>query len=633
MARTVLELLAPYGIDEVYGIDFETFYSTEYSLRRMPTTNYVTDPQFKTHMASVQSSKDRVPKVLNPKQFVDFAKSINWRKTALLAHHTHFDGLILSHHYGVTPAFYLDTLSMARPVMPVRVRLGLDPLCRAFGLVGKVDAQSLENVKGVRDLSPAQFKRLAKYAGNDIAKTWMLFRKLFPYTTEEELWIIDATIRMYTEPSVQLDFELIERVRQQSIEAKALMLKSLKTTAKELGSAEQFATLLRKAGVEPPMKANKRGDIKYAFAKSDVPFKALLKHPKKRVRDLVEARLGVKSAIIEKRTDRMLSRRHLLAQPIYLQYWGARATGRWSGGDKVNWQNWPKRDAFKRKVKLREALKAPPGHKFIIADQRQIEARFANWQAGNRRIVEAFAAGEDVYRIAASGIYGIPVEEINDPSEERFVGKTTTLGCIYGIGALRFANTLRAGVMGPEKDITDAEAQRIIKMWRQSNYPIVQYWKTVEAAARSAWLSGTRVECGVVVFEGAGKNGFIHLPNGTSLRYDDVQYDGEQLSYLREVKSSGVEIRTRLWGGHIFENITQALARALLARQLVLLRRAMPNVKIASSTHDEILVVAPARSADKALRETMKAMRNVPAWAKGMPLDVSAKISDIYDKE
>ena len=41
----------------------------------------------------------------------------DWSKTAVLCHHAHFDGLILAHHYGVRPALWLDTLSMARALI------------------------------------------------------------------------------------------------------------------------------------------------------------------------------------------------------------------------------------------------------------------------------------------------------------------------------------------------------------------------------------------------------------------------------------------------------------------------------------------------------------------------------------
>ena len=50
------------------------------------------------------------------------------------------------------------------------------------------------------------------------------------------------------------------------------------------------------------------------------------------------------------------------------------------------------------------------------------------WLADQNDLVSAFKDGEDVYKIMASAIYGKPVDDIT--KEERFVGKTTILGCI-----------------------------------------------------------------------------------------------------------------------------------------------------------------------------------------------------------
>ena len=64
----------------------------------------------------------------------------------------------------------------------------------------------------------------------------------------------------------------------------------------------------------------------------------------------------------------------------------------------------------------------------IDCDSSQIEARTLAWLAGQDDLVAAFDAGEDVYKIMASAIYGVPVEDVTD--DQRFVGKTTILGCL-----------------------------------------------------------------------------------------------------------------------------------------------------------------------------------------------------------
>ena len=114
--------------------------------------------------------------------------------------------------------------------------------------------------------------------------------------------------------------------------------------------------------------------------------------------------------------------------PIYLAYWAAH-TGRWGGGDKVNWQNLPRRGEG---AELRRAIQAPPGHLLVFSDASQIEARLNAWDAGQWDKVDDFAAGADIYRRSASKGYNKPEDQITD--DERFVFKTLELGCGYGAG-------------------------------------------------------------------------------------------------------------------------------------------------------------------------------------------------------
>ena len=79
----------------------------------------------------------------------------------------------------------------------------------------------------------------------------------------------------------------------------------LEEARKSLGSNTQFVELLRAEGIEPPRKISPayfkhRDESKkyaWAFSKTDLEFTSLQEHPNKRVRELVEARLAVKSTL------------------------------------------------------------------------------------------------------------------------------------------------------------------------------------------------------------------------------------------------------------------------------------------------------------------------------------------------
>jgi hypothetical protein len=208
-------------------------------------------------------------------------------------------------------------------------------------------------------------------------------------------------------------------------ERKHKLLEQAGADKKTLMSNPQFADLLRGLGVEPPTKISPaNGKTTWAFAKTDEAFKALQEHADDRVQSLVAARLGTKSTLEETRTQRFIdiSKRGLL--PVPIRYYAAH-TGRFGGDDKINLQNLPSRGANANKLK--QSVIAPQGYTIIDADSAQIEARVLAWLAGQENLVQGFANQEDVYKKMASAIYGKPEGDIT--KEERFVGKTTILGC------------------------------------------------------------------------------------------------------------------------------------------------------------------------------------------------------------
>lgn len=618
------DLLKQLRLDNIYGCDYETFWSDEFSLKKIPTTEYIYDDRFEAQIVSVQAATWSKPRVMEIPAFLKWSKTIDWSKAGWLSHNTAFDGLIASRHHAIKPAFYFDTLSMARPLLPVQVGGSLFKLCAAFGREAKKHGASLLNTKGKRwaEFSAAEKREHKRYAGDDIEDCWFLFHKLLPYTTVEELRIIDLTLKMYCQPSVLLDKALLEELARTEIERKAELLQ--RYDKDDLMSNDKFALILSAAlNDKPPTKISKSTQKEtWAFAKTDLEFKDLLDHPDPEVSTLVEARLGVKSTIVETRAQRLAKRADYGPQPVFLNYWGA-ATGRWSGGDKINWQN------FSRGSDMRKAVYAPKGHMLVIADLAQIEARLVAWFAGQDDILQAFADGEDVYCLAASRIYGRKITKAD--AAERFVGKVATLALGYQAGWSRFANMLRIGQFGPPLNISDMEAQAAHAAWRRSNPFIVANWKATQARVQQAFLGRQQVEDRCVVYEGVGSNGFMHLPNGTSLRYDDVQVDEEGLNYLRK-KRGKTEIRGRLYGGLEVENRTQALARIVVAEHMISIADQLPYWRQAMTTHDEIVGVVPTRYAKRALRLAQEVMATPPSWAPDLPLAVDAHISHRYDK-
>jgi hypothetical protein len=140
----------------------------------MTTEAYVRDPRFEVHGVSIRwPGSERITWFagINVKPNLD----IDWRNTALLCHHTQFDGLILAHHYGIVPKMYLDTMSMGRLLLGQDVSVSLESLAKLFGLGTKTVPYDLFKGKHWHELSPAIQQAVAQGCCDDVALTWQLF--------------------------------------------------------------------------------------------------------------------------------------------------------------------------------------------------------------------------------------------------------------------------------------------------------------------------------------------------------------------------------------------------------------------------------------------------------------------------
>jgi len=619
---------------DIVTIDFETYYDREYSLSKMTTEAYVRDPRFEVIGVCVKVndfptdwySGDNVGKFLN---------SLDYSDKAILAHNTAFDGAILSWHYGIKPKFWFDTMSMARPLHNATVGGSLKALASYYKLGEKGDEVFNNMGRHKKDFTPEQLDRYAAYCIKDVDLTYQLFKKLKVGFPVSELMVIDQTLRMYTQPVIQLDTEVLaqhlEKVKadkRKLIEDLALKGLGEEKVKKALMSNQIFAKLLTTVGVEPPMKTSLRtGKETYAFAKTDKEFTALLDHPDPRIQNLVAARLGTKSTIEETRTENLMRVAERGALPIMLNYYGAH-TGRFSGGDKLNLQNLP------RNGKIRSALTAPIGEILVACDSSQIEARMVAYIAGQYDLVQAFKEGRDVYSEFASEVYGKTVTKAD--KIERFVGKTCILGLGYGMGHVKFRNTLALGQGGISVDIDENEAQRIVRLYRQKNHKIVSLWNKCGHALTTMVAGGSGNITDLLPYD---NNGII-LPSGLRIKYnalrqtpDGFEYIADARTYKKLVKArvtTGEEITidwTRIYGGKVTENVVQALARIVVAEQMTSIGQ---SYHVAFQVHDEIIISCLEEQKTHAQELVERRMSTPPSWAQDLPVACESGIGYNY---
>lgn len=617
-------------------IDYETYYAKDFTLSKLTVEEYVRHPRFE--IIGVSLAVDDLPGVWYPRDEVqDALDHHKLHDEEVVAHNSMFDGFILNEVNNIRPAFWHDTLSMARALHGLSVGGSLGTLAKFYGLPDKGD--EIINALGLRyaDFSPAQLRRYGNYCIHDGWLCKELFRifmeqKHFPKT---ELLSIDQTIRMFTEPRIMLDLPLLEmhlteeRARKEAILHTVLGGAPTEAKLTELRSNQQFASKLKELGINPPTKISKTtGKETYAFAKTDEGMVALAEHPSDAVSMLVRARLGVKSSIEETRAERLIGVAERGPLPIDLNFYGAH-TGRYSAGSKLNVQNMPSRSGSNN---LRNSLIAPDGYVFVSADSSQIEARIVAWLAGQNDLTKAFAEGRDVYCEFAGEVYGYKVTK--ETKDERFVGKTGILSLGYGAGGPRFQEMLRVqgGVI-----MSEPAARNIVELYREKYHKIPALWRRAQTMLQTMADGGEGRLRDLLDYDKHG----IMLPSGLRLQYPRLS-EGEkgELQYLnnpRQVMAfkkarvsgdmDGVKW-TKIYGGKVVENIVQALAAIIIRRQARTMHR--KGHKMAFQVHDDLVFLARESKAEACAEDLWAAMHKAPSWAVGVPLACELKIGRRY---
>jgi len=604
---------------DLITIDFETYYDRDFSLSKITTEEYVRSDLFEVIGVSVKVNNQETEWASGTHEQIKqwLQSNFEWERSFVLAHNTLFDGAILHWRFDINPRGWLDTLCMGRALHGVEVGGSLKALAERYRLGEK--GTEVVNALGKRRLSftDEELARYGDYCIDDVELTYQLFDILVKDFPKQELRVIDQTLRMFIDPVLELDGDMLQQHLISIKQMKEDLLTSSGVDKAELMSNDKFAEVLRSFGVEPPMKTSPAtGKQTYAFAKSDEEFKALAEHDDARVQTLVAARLGTKSTLEETRTQRFIDISKRGNLPVPIRYYAAH-TGRFGGDDKINMQNLPSRG--NNGNKLKKAIIAPEGYTIIDADSAQIEARVLAWLSEQDDLVTAFAEGKDVYKKMASAIYGKPEFEIT--KDERFVGKTTILGAGYGMGAAKFQAQLKS--MGAEVD-TD-EARRIIDIYRRTNDAVVRLWRQAQNALVNMSRGDTAPLGRRGVLEVVPSESAIRLPSGLLMRYDDLKFDQTEKGVEFHYKTR--KGRTRIYGGKVIENVCQAIARCIIAEQMLKIGK---RYKVVLTVHDAIAVCVPDAEVVPATQYVEECMRWVPEWATGLPVNCESGSGKSY---
>lgn len=610
----------------IITLDWETYYTTEYSLKKIPTILYVRDPKFKAHGVAIKRD-DQPAEWITAKDVAPALNEIDWAQVDCVSHNALFDMLVLYERYSIRPRRFIDTLGLARALLPHDIDRDLGSLARLLGL-GEKGGELIKS-KGIRDLPPEIEAALAGYACQDAELTYGIYQKLWEHLPDDERELMHMTVRMGTVGRLHFDTEEGREALRIAVEDRRTKIEAVGTTIEELRSREKFANMLRARGVEPPTKINAKGKVTYAFSKQDPDFVRLQADPQ--VADLVAARLAATSTNAIKRIERLIEIAehppHTLPMP--LNYAGAH-TFRWSGAGKINVQN------LNRGSVLRTAIYAPDGYVIIVVDSAQIELRVNMWFSGQQNVLDLLAPGEyvhqegsikwvgdgDVYRLEAARQFGIDVSQVT--GTQRSFGKVVQLACGYGMGRDKFRVTCAIGPMGNDPIyISPEEADRTIRTYR-ANHPFIKAsWDYLQHGGIPFLMNpSSQVEHKCITFEYEA----ITLPGGLQLTYPDLRPSEDGFVY-------GINgNKHRLYGGKLQENIVQALARRIIAEQMLEAERRIDRFEIVSQTHDEIIGLHPIDGAQDALAQLVEIMSTSPSWAPDLPLAAEGGYAKEYSK-
>lgn len=651
---------------KILHIDIETFSSAE--LSRCGVYRYAEAPDFEIKLFGYAIDDGPVHVVdltageKIPQGVIDALTDPSVEKWA---HHAEFERVCLSRFLrdlGVLPdGAYIDPWGW-RCTMVLAAATNLPPsLAGAGKALGLPEQKLTEGRELIRKFCSPQKPTKAnggrtRILPEDDPGAWELFKAYCLRDVEVERKIYERLIKYDLPASEWALYELDQRINNRSIRIDAELCEQA-VKMRDRAVAELTAKLVALTGLDNPSSVvqfkawlTEQGITTASLDKEAVASMLAGDLPSD-VRTALELRVKLSKSSLAKydaMRDAVCADGRIRGT---LKFYGAATTGRWAGRI-VQPQNLPRTslsdsdlDAARELVRrgdydaielifgdvldvlsqlIRTVLVPAHGQKLIVSDYSAVEARVIAWIAGERWVLDAFRAGQDIYCATASAMFGVPVERHGINAELRQRGKIASLALNYGgsVGALKAMGALDAG-------LSEQELEPVVEKYRAANAHTVRCWYDLEAAAIEAvkWNHATTVN-GKIRFEFRSGVLFVELPSARKLAYCKPmivtnKFGRESVSYL---SSKGV--RVDLYGGKLAENVTQAVARDVLAYALTNLDAR--GFHVVCHVHDEVIIEAPLTAT---VAEINDIMALVPPWAKGLPLKAEGFEAAYYKKD
>lgn len=583
-----------------YALDFETYYDKSCSIKTLGPLGYFAHPDFDAYMVSVVGDEGT--------SFVGHPKDFDWSKLEgqqVLSHNASFDQTL--YLFGVKKGWWPSVeYAQWHCTADLAVYCGLPRSLK--GATGEifdleVSKETRDSMKGKRwEDMPEDFREeVSEYALKDSELCLKLWQELNDKWPEREQQI-SSIGRKGLQRGIPIDVSLLKKQRE-------IISQSRFDAENQIPWIEDFPPLSRKAfnaecrkiDIEPPaslaLSSEEANDWVNLHSK-DYPWI-------ESVRDF--RRINAIKRKLDSFDYATLSDGRFYGG---LMYFGAH-TGRWSGsGGNLNLQNLPRGDMFG--VNLRHLISPGKERKLIVADLSQIEVRTLCWLAQDDETLDEIKKSDDIYEAFAVRFGKWTPEKgalKDEDSKLRHMVKQMVLGCGYGASANKFS--IISGM-----SLEDAHAA--VSLYRNKLNKVVRLWNTLQRKMHIAY---------------ARKEDFkLTLPTGRALNYGKITtaLQNGRRSYIAMVNKGSKKIPMRLWGGLLAENLSQALAREIFADMLLRIEEA--GVKIIFHVHDEFIIEADEKEADKTLETVIESMSKAPEWIPDIPLAAEGKILDRYEK-
>ena len=631
-------------MEKFAALDFETYYSKTYSIQGSSTYQYVNHPEFDAYLVAIWSPE--ISYVGKTSDFKDWKKFDGY---TFIAHNASFDQRCFEKcvEQGIIPDIQVNWICTADMCVYFQYQRNLKGSAKEI-LNADMDKAVRENMKDKTwddMIAMDESKQVLEYALDDAKYTYQIFEELYDLWPETERLLSKLTRAMSWE-GLPIDVHRLDDGINSLEETLFQAKKSLPwygeidpDTKKEyvVYSKKAMAIECRKAGVEPPKSLAK-----------DSPALAdwIAEHGDKLT--FVSAmqnhnRINMHLQRLKSIRDRLTTEDRM---SYNLKYFGADATGRWSGDAGFNVQNMPRETKYG--VNIRNVITAPEGKTFIVSDLSQIEPRLTAFIAGDMDFLKLIKQGMSPYEAHARQTMGWTGGKLKDEDPELYLlAKVRVLQLGYGSGWHKFAETVKQygqqqildmdfsrkdevrfqnfantyqpgkGSMYPTLSTYDrrqwVNAFIQVQDFRDKNPKITSQWKSLDRQLKEA--------------AGAGDDFDNEIPSGRRLKYFRCRHETDGVTVATQ---KGSVRRVKMYGANLFQNSVQATARDCFGHILKNLHE--HGFKVVLHVHDEVVVEVDEENALHAKADIQELMKQGPEWMKDVPLDSEAILTKEYTK-